>query len=263
VAGAQVQAWDDAAILKAMARLASILIALAIPALADTQFRVKHDARVSLVDGECNLRLSVKAESTLTLKGDVLTVSSSGARNEGSQCTAPLPDRETTAFHFEGEEAKLTAPPSSSNNYQAVIQVPSEGHYQLRLTWNSGPPGFSRNNAVRFKTRGRGEVKVGEAHVALNNIEVAMDLGGKILVSFQTEDKRTLSFTGVVNQRRKEHWRADVVCDGPEWHVQGPMLLTVQQAKDRVLAATLEATDGHDRMSLAWTYNGKRVPPIK
>lgn len=228
--------------------------------------------------GECDIRLIAGGEATVALKGDMVTVhtvSGTDARNDKSECTAPLPNRDTPGFHFESKkgDSELVEAPASDNDYQAVVRIRGEGRFLFRLTWQitaaslrdeqqAGPAGFVWNNAMRFKTRGRGEVRVGETRLALESIDVAVDLGGKIVVTFHAEDKRTLSFSGVVNQRRRDEWRADVVCDGPEWHVQGPMMLTIDQAKDRVTAAKLEATDGHDRMSLTWSY-GKRVSPIK
>ena len=72
-------------------------------------------------------------------------------------------------------------------------------------------------------------------------------------MSFHTARKQPpLSFSGVVNARDAGRLRADVVCDGPDWHVQGPMFLSVDEAKDRVTAITLEATDGRDRLHLDW-----------
>jgi len=226
--------------------------------------------------GECDIHLVAYGEATVTLKADLLTlhtIAGQDPRDDKSECTSPLPDGDAPGFQFTAKEGRgemqLAEPPAAANGHQAVVHIRGEGRMHFRLAWDipaasqredqpPGPPGFSWNNAMRFKARGKGEARVGETRVQLGAVEVDVDLGGKVLVRFATEDKRTLSFSGVINQRRKQLWRADVICDGPEWHVQGPLMLTVDQAKDRILAATLEATDGHDRMSLSWSY-GKRV----
>jgi hypothetical protein len=54
----------------------------------------------------------------------------------------------------------------------------------------------------------------------------------------------------VVNGREPGRLRADVLSDGADWHVQGPVFLSVDEAKDRVTAITLDATDGRDRLHL-------------
>jgi hypothetical protein len=258
-------------------RLAIVLLAAAwFPALADTRFRVRQMAPTDapMDKGQCDIRLQVDDEVEVSLRRDVVsihTVSGRDARNDGSQCNQPLPDRDLRGFTFEVKESRneiqLVAPPSPANDFQAVVHIhdtaPGEGRYHFRLTWQisaagirderrEGPPGFAWNNATHYKTRGQGEAGIGDVHIDLLDVDVSIDLGGKILVSFHTARKQPLSFSGVVNAREAGRLRADVVCDSPDWHVQGPMFLSVDEAKDRVTAITLEASDGRDRLHLEW-----------
>ena len=233
--------------------LAAMAVAAARPAAADAEFQVRVSARNATPGaGECNIKLVVHGETQATLHGDSATVTGD-ARNDGSECTAALAAREIRGMRVEGSGAELLQAPAESNGYKAVVRVHGNGRAAFHLTWQTGPAGFAWNNAVRYKTRGRGEAKVGDVRWALSDIDVAMDLSGKIVVSFAAENKRTLSFSGVVNERDAERIRADVVCDGPEWRVQGPLILSIDAAKERVTAASLEGTDGRDRMSLSWS----------
>jgi hypothetical protein len=256
-------------------RLAILLLA-ALPALADTHFRVRRmkPTDAPLDRGQCDIRLQVDGDVEVSMRGDMVsvhTISGRDARNEGSECNQPLPDREVRGFSLESKESHgeihLVAPPSEANEFQAIVHInsvpPGGGGYHFRLTWQisagslseeaqAGPPGFVWNNATRYKTRGQGEVSVGGTQLGLLEVDAAIDLGGKVWISFGTARKERLFFSGVVNGRDGGRVRADVVCNDPEWHVQGPMFLTVDEAHDRVTSITLDATDGHDRMHLDW-----------
>jgi hypothetical protein len=253
-----------------------LLAAASLPALADTRFRVRQTAPIDapMDKGQCDIRLRVDGEVEVSLRRDAVsihTVSGRDARNDGSECNQPLPDRDVRGFTFEVKESRdeiqLVAPPSPANNFQAVVHIhgtaAGKGRYRFRLTWaisaadvrderGAGPPGFAWNNATSYKTRGQGEASAGDVRIDLLDVDVSIDLGGKILVSFHTARKQPLSFSGVVNTRDAGHLRADVLSDGPDWHVQGPMFLSVDEAKDRVTAITLDATDGRDRLHLEW-----------
>ncbi|HTX35719.1 MAG TPA: hypothetical protein VME43_11880 [Bryobacteraceae bacterium] len=258
--------------------LAWLLLAAALPARADLQFRVQpaKPTQAPIAKGQCDIRLRVSGEAEVSLRGDVVsvhTISGHDARNDGSVCNQPLPDRDVRGFAFKAKESRgevrLVAPPSEANDFQAVVHIsdtaPGEGRYDLRLNWDlsaagmlderqAGPPGFVWNNATRYKTRGAGQADVGDVHLALLDVDVAIDLGGKAWVTFHTANKQALSFSGVINDRQPDRLRADVVCDGPLWHVQGPMFLSIDDAHNRVTAITLDATDGRDRLHLSWNW---------
>jgi hypothetical protein len=256
--------------------LAILLLAGALPISADTHFRVRlmKPTDAPLDHGQCDIRIRVDGEVDVSLRGDMVlvhTISGRDVRNEGSECNQPLPDRDVRGFAFEEKQSRgeihLVTPPSEANEFQAVVHIndaaPGDGRYHFVLTWQvsaaslrneaqAGPPGFVWNNATRYKTRGQGEASVSDVHVDLLDVDAAIDLGGKVWVTFHTARKDPLSFSGVVNAKDDGRVRADVVCNGPQWHVQGPMFLTVDEAHDRVTAITLDATDGRDRMHLDW-----------
>jgi hypothetical protein len=247
-----------------------------LPAAADTRFRVRlmKPTSAPMNKGVCDMRLQVNGETEVSLRGDVVslhTISGRDARDQGSACNGPLPTRNVRGFALEvkgsRDEIRLTAPPSATNDSPAVVHIRNtnagDARVHFLLTWeislatmraepSAGPPGFVWNNATRYKSRGRGEASVGDVHVALLDVDAAIDLAGKVWVTFQTVGKGPLSFSGVLNARESGRLRADVVCDGPDWHVQGPMFLSVEEAHDRVMAITLDATDGHDRLHLEW-----------
>lgn len=258
-------------------RVATVLLAaVALPAFADTQFRARAMKPTSapVAKGQCDIRLQVDGEVEVSVRGDRVSVHSitgRDARDDGSACSQPLPDRDLRGFAFEARgkngEIRLVAPPSTANDFTATVHIrgaaPGEERYRFLLNWQlgaaslrdepqAGPPGFVWNNATRYQARGQGEAAAGDVRRALLNVDAAIDLGGKVWVSFHTARKDVLSFSGVVNAREPGRLRADVVCDGPQWHVQGPMFLTVDEAKDRLTAITLDATDGHDRLHLEW-----------
>jgi hypothetical protein len=254
-----------------------VLVLAGLPAFADTQFRVRamKPTEAPLGKGQCDIRLRVDGQSEVSLHGDVVsvhTISGQDARDDGSACNQPLPERDIRGFAFQAKEgrgqARLVAPPSAGNDYRAMVRIDSTavgaGRYHLLLTWEiaaadfgeerpAGPAGFVWNNATRYQSRGQGEVTVGDVRLELADVDAAIDLGGKAWVRFHTARKKLLSFSGVVNESQPGRLRADVVCDGPEWHVQGPMFLAVEEAHNRVTAITLDATDGRDRMHLTWS----------
>ena len=259
-------------------RCLALLLLAACPSLADTRFRVRpmKPTRAPLAKGQCDLRLRVDGQAEVSLQGDVVsihTISGHDARDEGSTCSQPLPGREVRGFAFEAKEGRgetrLIAPPSAANDFRATVRIGSTAagaeRYHLLLTWEiaaadlaeeqpPGPAGFVWNNATRYKSRGQGQVTVGNTTLDLTDVDAAIDLGGKVWVTFHTARPEPLSFSGVINDRQPGQLRADVICDGPTWHVQGPMFLTVDDAHDRVIAITLDATDGRDRMHLSWNW---------
>jgi len=130
-----------------MGRLA-LLLFVAAPALADTEFRVKRMTRddVPLGKGQCDIRLRVDGEAEVSVRGDtvsVRTISGRDARDDGSECNEPLPARALSGFDFDvrdrrGDIALLSEPTQRSGN-RAVVRIRDndggEGRYHFRLTW--------------------------------------------------------------------------------------------------------------------------------
>ncbi len=80
-------------------------------------------------------------------------------------------------------------------------------------------------------------------------MEVNIDRGGRVVVSFRGERNKTIAFTGNLIGQEAGRLRADVVSD--DRRMRGPMLISVD-GRQNVNAITLEASDGRDRLRLNW-----------
>jgi hypothetical protein len=133
-----------------LARLAvtALCVLAALPALADTEFRVRQMTRddVPLGKGQCDIRLRVDGEAEVSVQGDMVyirTISGREPRDEGSECNSPLPSQNVQNFDFEvGDgrgELRLLSPPSGGSNSAAVVRIGDrqggEDRYHFRLTW--------------------------------------------------------------------------------------------------------------------------------
>src|ERR1051325_6780944 len=86
--------------------IALLALCAAVPALADTQFRVRRTNRddISLGKGQCDIRLQVDNEVEVAVRREfvnVRTLSGRDATDDGSECNAALPDRDLQGFNFE------------------------------------------------------------------------------------------------------------------------------------------------------------------
>src|SRR5215469_17881696 len=109
-----------------------LLLGAAIPALADTRFQIRHMTRndVPLGKGQCDIRLQVDNEVEVSVRRDevfIRTISGRDARDDGSECNAPLPDRDVPGFNFEvldrRNDIRLLAEPSRRNNFTAIVAI--------------------------------------------------------------------------------------------------------------------------------------------
>src|SRR5437764_10452297 len=95
-------------------RLGAVLLAAAfsVPALADTQFRVRRMNRndVPLGRGQCDIRLQVDNEVEVTVRGENVLIHNIAGREAyddgNSECNAPLPDYPPANFNFEVKEQR-------------------------------------------------------------------------------------------------------------------------------------------------------------
>ena len=253
-----------------------------IPACADTRFRARHMTRndIPLGKGQCDIRLQVDGQVDVAVRGDMVvvhTISGQDARDDGSECNVPLPDHEARGFNFQvvesRNEIRLAEPPSRRNDFAAMVQIRDSssgfGRYHFRLSWEMGPggemrrdeparqdepgrrgDGFVWNNALNFRGRGMGEVRInGNGPRRLQDATIDIDRGGKILVSFRGEGPRPVVFSGTVIAREAGRLKADVVTEDGRLH--GPMFLSVDD-RQNINSITLDATDGRDRLHLAW-----------
>jgi hypothetical protein len=270
---------------------AILMLCAALPALADTHFQVRRMTRddVPLGKGQCDIRLQVDNEVEVSLRGDALsirTIAGRDARDDGSECNAPLPNRGLAGFTFEAidsrNQIRLLAEPSRRNSFAAIVRIRDtaggEGRYHFRLSWAMsgsdsgrpgggndrspsrhddesnrppGAPGFSWNNTVSFRGKGSGTASMNNSgEMGLGEVNIEIDRGGKLLAWFRTDGRgRPLSFTGQVLANEGGKWKADVMSD--DRRLRGPMWISVDDRR-QVTSVTLEATDGQDRLRLNW-----------
>ena len=133
-----------------LSRIGIALLALwaTLPAVADTRFRIARMTRddVPLGKGQCDIRLQVDNEVEVSVRGDMVnirTLSGQDARDDGSECNAPLPGRDIRAFNFEvvdsRNEIRLLSEPSPRNDFAAVVRIRDSsggfGRYHFRISW--------------------------------------------------------------------------------------------------------------------------------
>lgn len=148
------------------------------PAMANTSFTVKAMTRgdVPSGQGQCDIRVRVDNEIELALRGNQVqtrTLSGSDTRDEGSECSAPLPVGTINNFRWEKRDGRgnidLLEEPSSRNSMRAIFRVRDSeggaGRYHIRIKWDlsgSTDSGGGRGgnsswgNSGRDRDRGRG-----------------------------------------------------------------------------------------------------------
>ena len=259
------------------------LLAAALPAMAQVQFRIARMTRndVPPGKGQCDIRLQVDNEIEVAVRRDLVNIrvlSGQNPRDDGSECNAPLPDRDIEGFNFEvrdsRNEIRLIEPPSRRNDFTAIVHIrdsaPGFGRYVFRLSWAMvGPGGFSGdrppdmgrrddrgglawNNVIHFSGAGRGmSVLSGSEPRRLFDANVDIDRGGRIQVSFRGERGRPITFVGDVIGRDGDTLKADVAADDSMLRLRGPMYISVGP-RDDVYRIALEATNGRDNLRVNW-----------
>lgn len=265
----------------------ALAVAFCLPAVADTQFRVRRMTRddVPLGKGQCDIRLQVDNEVEVSLRGDTVfirTVAGRDAYDDGqSECNAPLPAN-PAGFQFEVKESRgdirLISEPSRRTNGAAVVLIrdsaSGQGRYHFRISWamgaggfrdddrvprvddrppfddrRPGPPGFVWNNVLNYRGEGRGQATMAGFEQRLYNVSLNIDRGGRVQVNFRGERGRDLTFDGQVVNREGGRLRCDVVSGDRRF--RGPMFVSVG-SRDDVNSITFEGGDGRDRMRVTW-----------
>jgi hypothetical protein len=211
----------------------ALAVLASIPACADSRFRITIMPRPDLPPGkgQCDIRLQVDNEVEITVRRDLVlvhTLSGEDARDDGSDCNTPLPDRDIRGFALQPVDSRsairVIQQPSARNDFAVVVRILDAaagfGRYRFRLTWDSSastappgtvadnpplrqlnetsrppvPDGFVWNNAITYRGRGAGESLLNEHSnehsQRLTAVRVDIDLGGKIVVSFTPEQPR-------------------------------------------------------------------------
>jgi hypothetical protein len=116
----------------------------------------------------------------------------------------------------------------------------------------SGDDSFSWNNTIHFEGRGSGASTRDGSNERLSNVNVDIDRGGKILVSFRTEKgKPPLTFSGSLIDANPGMLKADVASDDPA-RLRGSMYLS-RNGKNEISRIALEATNGQEHLHVEWT----------
>jgi hypothetical protein len=278
--------------LRKLGRIGIALAALgaALPAVADTQFRIRRMTRddVPIGKGQCDIRLQVDNEVEVAVRRDLVSIRTFSGRepqDDGSECNAPLPDRPMEGFNFEvldrRGDIRLVSEPDRRNGYSAIVRIRDGsggyGRYHFRLSWvmtagdfrgerpggfpppGGRPPDFGRpggpfawNNALHSSSRGRGSSSLsGVGSQRLSDATVDIDRGGRVQVAFRTNSGRPLMFTGNVVGRDGETLKVDAVADDRMLRLRGPMYISIGP-RENVYRIALEATNGRDRLRLDW-----------
>ena len=249
-----------------------VALCVAAPAIAGTRFQARQMTRndIPAGKGQCDIRLQVDGEVEVTVRGDrvdVRTVSGKDARDDGSECSLPLPKIEIGGFHFQvmerRDEIRLVDEPGPRNGFSAVVHIrdngAGEGRYHFRLSWSTknydldrpaAGAGFSWNNTVSFKGAGSGKAVVnGKDETTLQQVTVEIDRSGKLAIWFHPDRGRPLSFTGQLLATEGGKLKVDVMSE--DRRLRGPMWIAVDR-KQQVESVSLNATDGNDRLVLSW-----------
>jgi len=267
----------------------TLAVLASVPAWADSRFQVARMTRTDVPPGkgQCDIRLQVDNEVEIAVRRDMVrirTIAGQDARNDGSECNFPLPDRDIRGFRFEGidgrGEVRLVEAPSPRNDFAAVVRIHDsrggfEG-YHFRLTWDAadsdreprhedrdrpgderrGPEGFAWNNVVNFRGHGMGESRFNDRDMRLGDVSVDIDRGGRIVVAFTPERRRDndrparpVQFNGTVVGREGARLKADMASE--DHRLRGTMTLSVDD-RQNVNSITMEATDGQDHLHLTW-----------
>ncbi len=133
-----------------VARLVLVLACFwaALPAMADTRFRVRQMTRndIPFGTGQCDIRLQIDGEAEVSVRGDsvfIRTITGRDGRDDGSECNEALPGRNVQDFQFEVKDSRgdigLLAEPSQRSGYAAVVRIRDskggEGRYHFRIKW--------------------------------------------------------------------------------------------------------------------------------
>ncbi|HXS96074.1 MAG TPA: hypothetical protein VN736_15820 [Candidatus Limnocylindrales bacterium] len=252
-----------------MKRLVVIGVLAALPALADTQFRIRQMTRddVPRGKGQCDIRLQVDNTAEVSVRGDsvfIHTLAGRDPRDDGSECNAPLP-RDPRGMRFEVKdsrgEIRLVSEPTRGNGGTAVVFIRDsaggEGRYHFRLSWEMEGAGYSeavpppppafRRNEVRFRGPGSGSMRVGQRETPLFDARVNVEPGGDAEIQFQTDRREPMFLRGVVEQADRDGLRLRASVDLPGGRRLGGRAFVTLDDRGVVRRIVMDGDDVHLR----------------
>jgi hypothetical protein len=264
--------------------LALLCLLMALPAIADTRFRIRQMTRndVPIGKGQCDIRLQVDGEVEVSVRGDMVyirTISGRDARDDGSECNAPLPPTDPRNFGFEVKDRRgdirLLAEPSRRSDFSAIVRIRDdqggEGRYHFRLTWaiTGGGDRFDdrRGSGDRFDDRrgghrdwdrtvdfsGRGDGRYsreGSGWRRVTGVSVRIDRDGHVFAGFDTQGWGRIELSGrIIRVMDGGRIAADMRSEDPRGP-HGEMVIVLD--RDRVREVNLSGTAGRDPCELSW-----------
>jgi len=131
---------------------AAVLTSSAAFGQIEIQFRARQmpgwDARAR--EGRCNIRVWVDNRAEVRMRGDnifVRTLEGARGRDEGSNCSQPLPYNSVAGFEIHQTTGrslvKLAQAPNRMNNYTALIEIEDRqgggDDYAFEVSWRAAP----------------------------------------------------------------------------------------------------------------------------
>jgi hypothetical protein len=254
-----------------------LVVCAALPAVADTRFQVRPMTRndVPPGKGQCDIRLQVDNEAEVTLRRNTVFIHTIAGRDpydDGSECNAPLPDRELYGFNFEVKdsrnEIRMIEGPSPRNDFGVRVFIRDtsggQGRYHFRVTWDvraidfrheevappRPAPGFGWSRVIQYRGEGRGMATVNGFEQRLFNVNVDINRAGRVTVVFRAARNQELTFTGDIVGREGDRWRADVVSGDRRY--RGRLFMRLDSRDQEVDSINIEAGDDRDRMRVNW-----------
>ncbi len=222
------------------------------------------NAKIPRGKAQCEIRLIVDKQVEVSLHGDTIgvhTLTGADARDNGSECSAPLPERVVDGFILAVKkhhgEVRLVSEPTSRNAFTATVFIHNnsggDGLYDLRLSWSVPPTdAINANNASHSAAHGTGKAALNDAApVPLGDVTLDMDLGGKVLVTFQVGRSGSASFTGSIMSREGGVMKVDAAADERFLHLPGPMYIYLDASK-QIYKIAMDATNGQQQLRVTW-----------
>ncbi|MDX2150211.1 MAG: hypothetical protein SFV54_05720 [Bryobacteraceae bacterium] len=137
----------------------------------DLSFRPRFESTNDSSSGRCRLRIRVDDEAEVMMQGDtvrVRVIRGGPARDDGSECTAPLP-RTVREFDFEKTDgrgrAELISRPDRGNRLLVRVRDSGGGDdkYTLDFRWSGGSGGWNSggDDSWRYRDRNRDPFSTG------------------------------------------------------------------------------------------------------